>query len=373
MTYWRKEKLKCDGLSVIALFLFLLWILVSVAWYRRYNPRYLLWFCDITLLMTAIGLFLHSGMLVTAQLTAILLFHTGWNLDFWLFLLCGYLPIGSTGYMFYHDLTLLEKSLSFFNHVFIVPLAFWGAYILGTPKRAWLVQCAQTFLIFLLTYFFTRPEENINWMFGSEVFNITPLVLHPIIYYTLMIILPPLVIYWPTNRMIIILTNKLKYIMSGDTHPTNFLMKNAIWVGVASLLSHVSILTTIIFIFFASTISVSVSHIADKKCLPDATVFEVKYSSKSPLEAIPLSTTKTRIDHIMFGERDSIREAPLFIWPSQELPKQWSGFDNKWHVHTKALLRDLKPEYIPSVPQELLIQGTRSVLWKRGLGFCCIR
>jgi len=361
MTYWWTRKIKFDGISVIAFFLFLSWILVSLAWCRRYNPGYLLWFCDVALLMTAVGLFLRSGMLVTAQLVAILVFHIGWNLDFWLYLFFGYLPIGSTAYMFYHDLTLFEKSLSFFNHVFIVPAALSGIYVLGVSNKAWLVQWAQTFLIFLLTYLFTRPAENINWMFGTEIFNITPAIVQPFLYYALMIIVPTLIIYWPTNRLIVFIVNRWNAKIREGTHLSNPMLEDIVQARARSIPSHVSLLTATAAIFLATVASLAVSHMADMKCALDSTIFQVTHNGRSPLGVMPLPTIKTRVDHIIFGERDTIREVSLFVWASQELPKQWSGFDHKWHVHTKALLRYVKAEHIPSVPQEVLLRGTRSV------------
>ena len=129
-----------DGLLTMGCLFLIAWIGISIFWYDRHGLSHLLWFCDIALLLTAIGLLFRCGLLVTAQLTAILAFHLGWNIDFWTYLCSGYLPIGATSYMFLPGLSLVEKSLSFFTHVFVIPSALYGVLVLGAPKRAWLFQ-----------------------------------------------------------------------------------------------------------------------------------------------------------------------------------------------------------------------------------------
>ena len=325
------------------------WILLCIAWNKRYDPSYLLWFCDIALILIALGLFFRSAILVTAQLTALIVFHLGWNIDFWLYFLFNYFPIGSTAYMFYPDLGLFEKSLSFFNHVFAVPFALYGVYVLGAPKKAWLLQSVQTFIIFLLTYFFTRPEENINWMFGMEISDISPLNIHPILYYSMMIIAPPLIIYLPTNRIVTMLVGRWRS------------KKQKMINGINEVQVRISPVLSVPFILLTIFISIGISYLADIKCRLEPTVFQIMpQDHRIPLEAMPLSSIKTQVDRVTHNDKNS-GEIPLLAWHSPAIPKRWSDSDNRWHVHTKDILRQVDADDIPAVPQEIFIYGRRSV------------
>jgi len=362
MSYVQKRRIQFDAVFVIAFILFILWILLALAWCKRYNVGPLLWFCDIALLMTAIGLFLRSGLILTAQLTALLIFHFGWNLDFGLYLFWGHSLIGSTAYMFYHDLTLYEKCLSFFSHVFVIPAAFYGIIILGVSRKAWIFQWGQTLVLFLLTYLITRPEENINWMFGNELLSIKPDMITPILYYVLMIVIPPVFVYWPTNILICTYFNPSKdeKYLSSSEYP--FSQDGTFSEEAGGRSSRVEITTTIVVTILAILISFIVSQKADKKCVVDTTFFQVGANCGAPLETMPLSMIKTRVDDITFGEREYISKVPLLTWNSKELPKQWSGYDQKLHIHTKALLNELNIDSIPAAPQEVMLRGKRVVL-----------
>lgn len=357
MTRWRARNLQFDGLLLIASFFFFLYILMSLAWIKRYNPGHLLWFCDIALLLTATGLFLRSGFLVATQLTAIIAFHLIWNLDFWLILLFSYAPVGSTGYMFYSDITLAEKSFSFFSHTFVIPAALYGISILGAPSRAWLAQWGQTCVVFVLTYLLTNPEENVNRMFGVEIFNFSLTKLSILLYYTLMVTVPPLLIYWPTNKL---LTIVVKYWQRGKTPASSYSLNSAPYETVSyPFQMSWSIITAIVFL--AAAFSVAISYAADRKYALGQDVFQIAPHGKAALEAMSDSMMRTSVDRLMFGEGETARQAPLLVWPSSELPKQWSGFDRKLHPHTKSTLLKFTAEAIPSVPQEVTLGGTRSV------------
>jgi hypothetical protein len=311
--------------------------------------------------LTALGLIFRSALLVTAQLTAILAFHLAWNIDFWLYLVFGYSLTGATDYMFYPELSLPEKSLSFFSHVFIVPAAFYGAYALGTPKKAWLLQWVQTLLLFLMTYLLTRPEENINWMFGTVLSGLSPTVIPPVCYYALMVTAPPLLIYGPTNRLVTFLTGRHGEKRMAGRSPRQSSLGHEEHAPQADSPPALSRAGAAIAVLLAVGISLAVARAADRKAAFDSALFEIAQDGKSALERISPASVAAHVDQIAFGEGGPTREAPLLRWSRLELPKQWSGLDGKLHIHSKSLLLDVDAQRIPSVPQEVTLYGSRAV------------
>lgn len=332
-----REPAPRGGLGVLAGFLFALWIAISITWVRRQGAMQMLWFCDVALLMTALGLFLRSARLVTAQLVALLLFHAIWSLELWLCLLGGYLPLGATAYMFYPGFSLWEKTLSFFSHTFVVPAALYGAFVLGAPRRAWLFQWAQTCAIFGLTFLLTNPAENINWLFGMELLRPATRE-QSILYYSAMVVLPPFLAYLPTNRLITSLAQRHAPSEAWRISPLQLL---------AALLAAVAI-------------SFGVSLWIDREFGCDSRSVATVTPEPSPIEKLPTSRISTTVDHIGFGP-GSARRAVLRTLPSTELPRQPSGPEGRWRVHMKPLLHVVPAGLLPAVPQEVVLAGRRSV------------
>src|SRR4051812_25703825 len=74
-------------------------VLVPCYWYN-YGPRNFLYFCDIALLLTCLGVWLESRLLLSMQAIAILLPQCLWLIDFFSILIFGQRITGMTGYMF---------------------------------------------------------------------------------------------------------------------------------------------------------------------------------------------------------------------------------------------------------------------------------
>jgi hypothetical protein len=359
--------LRLDDLSVLGCFLLVAYILIAIAWCRRYDPRQLLWFCDIAVLLTALGLLFRSRMLIMAQLTAIVFYHAVWNIDFWSILVFSKSPIGSASYMFYADLGLVEKSLSLFTHVFIIPVALFGVYILDAPQRAWLIQWAQTFLILLLTYFLTFPEENINRVFGLEIIGISPASINPIFYYALMIMLPPFMIYLPTNKVIAMTVSRIHQKKRDrlESKPADAKEAGLSLASSSSLRLHP--LSATVLMLLAAAFSTTISYKAHNKYVLAPTIFQISQDNRTLLEDMPPPRISTTIEQILYGDREALRQAQLLVWPHAALPKQWSDLEGKVRPHTKSMLLEVKVDDIPSVPQEVWLRGTRSapesVVW----------
>ena len=88
-------------------------VLVPVYW-SYYGPTNFLYFCDTALLLTGIGMWLESALLISMCAVGILLPQILWLADFGTSFL-GFHLTGMTGYMFDHNLPLFTRCLSFFH------------------------------------------------------------------------------------------------------------------------------------------------------------------------------------------------------------------------------------------------------------------
>jgi len=190
---------KFNSPSKVGVCCLFIYALVTLDRVGRYPIEYCLWFCDLGLLLVAIGLITRSSLLVGAQICALLGFHLAWNVSFWVRFLSGRALGSETDYMFYPRTSLWFNSLSFVSHVFVVPAALIGIWRLGMPRYAWLVQWFQTVLIVGATVAFTRPEDNINWAFRIDILGIAAKNIGYVMYYCVFAVVLPIGLYWPTN------------------------------------------------------------------------------------------------------------------------------------------------------------------------------
>jgi hypothetical protein len=139
-------------------------VLVPVYWIR-YGPTNFLWFSDIALFATLAALWLGSRFLVSMMATGVLIFDTVWNVIFFSKLILGAAPEGLVDYMFDPEISVFIRALSLF-HVALPIIQLWALGKLGYDVRAWKYQAVLGWIILPLTYGVTRPEENINWVYG---------------------------------------------------------------------------------------------------------------------------------------------------------------------------------------------------------------
>jgi len=175
-------------------------VLVPVYWVH-YGPVNFLWACDIALLVTVIALWRASRLLASMMAVAVLLPELVWNLDFLLRLITGQDVIGldATGYMFNPQQSQPVRMLSLF-HVFLPLLLLWLVWRLGYHTRAGLATTALCWLVLPLSYLFTDPARNINWVFG---WGREPQMWLPGAWYlALWMLLVPLCIYLPTHLVL---------------------------------------------------------------------------------------------------------------------------------------------------------------------------
>lgn len=150
-------------------------VLVPVYW-TKYGPTNFLYFCDVALFLTLVGLWTESSLLISMPAVGILLPQTFWCLDFGAHLL-GAQVTGMTNYMFDPERSLFLRGLSFF-HGWLPFLLVYGIWRLGYDRRAWLGWGALAAGLCVFCFLFMPPAapefagkltpNNINYVWGMD-------------------------------------------------------------------------------------------------------------------------------------------------------------------------------------------------------------
>jgi hypothetical protein len=169
-------------------------VLVPVYW-DAYGLLHFLWFSDIALLLALVALWRESALVAGMAALAVLLPELGWNVAFFARLLGGVDLFGVVHYMFDPELSLLLRGLSLF-HVFLPPLLLFLVHRLRYEPRAFAAQLVLLWIVLPVTYLFTDPEKNINFVFGFGGDPAGPGHL------LLLMIAVPLLVYLPTHLLL---------------------------------------------------------------------------------------------------------------------------------------------------------------------------
>lgn len=150
-------------------------VMIPVYWFY-YGPTNFLYFCDVALLLTLIGIWKENALLVSLPAVGILLPQMLWCADFLAELFGGKLT-GMTGYMFDEKRSLFLRGLSFF-HGWLPFLLVYLVWKTGYDRRAllgWSIICV---VLCLTAYFLLPPAgaeladskipRNINYVFGMD-------------------------------------------------------------------------------------------------------------------------------------------------------------------------------------------------------------
>jgi hypothetical protein len=164
-----------------------------------YGPGNFLWFSDIALIVTGVALWLESPLLVSMMAVGVLLPELLWNVSFLTRLLTGVRVSGLADYMFDTRIPKWIRALSLF-HVVLPVLMLWMVHKLGYDPRALPAQTALAWVILPLTYAVTKPEDNINWVYGPGARPQRQV--SPPLYLAFVLIFFPLIIYLPTHLLL---------------------------------------------------------------------------------------------------------------------------------------------------------------------------
>lgn len=177
---------------------------ILIVYWFRYGPGNYLWFSDIALIGMIPALWLESGLLAGVLAVGVLLPETLWNLSFFIRLLTGIRITGLTDYMFERERPLPLRALSLF-HVPLPILLVWMVWLLGHDPRSLLLMTLLAWIVLPLTYAFTNPYRNVNWVHGPGGEGTRQARFHPLVYLGLLMIGFPLLVYLPTHFLLLAL------------------------------------------------------------------------------------------------------------------------------------------------------------------------
>lgn len=168
-------------------------VIIPVYWHKH-GPANFLWFSDIALLAMLLALWLENALIASMMAVGVLPFEAMWLIDF----LTGG-PMGLADYMFgAGNMPVYLRVLSGFH--FILPVVIiYSVYTLGYDKRALPAQIILALIILPLTYYFTVPSDNINWVYGLDGKQET---MHPLLYLGLLMTGMPLLIHIPMHYLL---------------------------------------------------------------------------------------------------------------------------------------------------------------------------
>ena len=181
-------------------------VLVPVYWHY-YGPTNFLYFCDLALLITLVGIWIESPFLVSMCAVGILAPQALWVADF-LFTLVGLSLIGMTGYMFNHENSLFLRGLSLYHGwlPFLLVYLVW-AFGFDQPRIAGVGH--SRLAVRLVCFFFMPPPNpepgltpvNINYVWGPSDYAAQSWV-SPAVWLIGLMIGLPLLLFVPTHLLL---------------------------------------------------------------------------------------------------------------------------------------------------------------------------
>lgn len=148
-------------------------VLIPVYWHY-YGPTNFLYFCDIALILTLIGIWREDALLISMCAVGILAPQTLWVLDF-VATFWGFPVTGMTAYMFRAESSLFLRGLSLF-HGWIPFLLIYLVFKLGYDRRALLAWTGLAWILIVICFFLMPPPNpdagltpvNINYVWGMS-------------------------------------------------------------------------------------------------------------------------------------------------------------------------------------------------------------
>ena len=177
----------------------LLWLAVWVPGYWSvWGWPNFLHLCDIAVILTCIGLWNGSAVLLSSQAINSILADAAWCLGAGWRLLFGRHLVGGTEYMWDPQYPLWVRLLSLF-HVFLPVLLVWSRRRVGYDRRGWLLQSAIAAVLLAVARLFD-PVLNINYAFRDPLFGRSwgPAPVHVAVVLAGLIV----VFYWPTHLVL---------------------------------------------------------------------------------------------------------------------------------------------------------------------------
>jgi hypothetical protein len=177
----------------------LAWLALFIAAYgRTYGAANFLHLCDVAVIVTCIGLWRGSALLLSSQALSSLVVDVAWDLDLvWRFFTGGHL-VGGTEYMWDARYPLAVRLMSLF-HVVWPPLLLWALRRAGYDRRALPLQAAIAAVLFVASRL-VLPEANINFAHRDPFLGRSwgPAPVHLFLTWAVLVG----AVYWPTHRLL---------------------------------------------------------------------------------------------------------------------------------------------------------------------------
>jgi hypothetical protein len=177
--------------------------LIPVYWYY-YGPTNFLYFCDTALILTLIGIWIESPLLVSMCAVGILAPQAVWVIDF-LANLVGLPFTGISDYMFNPSTSLFLRGLSLF-HGWLPFLLVFLVWKLGYDRRALPAWTVLAWVLLVICFFFMPPPRpdpgltpvNINYVWGMND-NVAQTCVAPWVWFAGLIVGLPALLFAPVH------------------------------------------------------------------------------------------------------------------------------------------------------------------------------
>jgi hypothetical protein len=180
-------------------FVAMAWLLVwGTSYARVWGWANFLHLCDIAVILTCVGIWRGSGLLISMQAVSSVVPALFWDVDLAWRLVSGKHLTGGTEYMWDARFPLLVRLLSLF-HVLWPVLLIWALGRVKYDKRALLWQTAFAVVVLVLSRCL-QPEANLNFAWRDPFLHraLGPAWLHLVITASTLVIC----VYWPTHRFL---------------------------------------------------------------------------------------------------------------------------------------------------------------------------
>jgi hypothetical protein len=139
--------------------------ILVIVYAKKWGWANFLWFSDLALIATVPALWLESPLLASMIALTIALPDGLWIVSFVVQLVTGRRVIGLADYMFDATRPRWLRALSLF-HLWLPPLVLWMVWRLGYQHDALYPTMLSGWVVMLVCFAFTDPDDNINWVFG---------------------------------------------------------------------------------------------------------------------------------------------------------------------------------------------------------------
>lgn len=176
-----------------------LWMMVWLpAYVRVWGWANLMHLCDAALILTCLGLWWRSALLISSQAVSALLPGALWVLNVGWRIVTGHFLVRGTEYMWSAEYPLWVRLLSLF-HVVLPSVLLWAVWKLGYDRRGLALQTVIAAVLLVSSRFFSAAL-NMNYAYRDPVFNRAwgP----PTVHLAVILLGAAVLLYLPTHLML---------------------------------------------------------------------------------------------------------------------------------------------------------------------------